>query len=77
MGDAGRLVIRTYAHKAGNKQNVQRDQLDLGLSPDYVHGGGAGLEEVGGVLDGRDVAEDALPDVLWSKNFFVTFITYL
>lgn len=36
--------------------------------PDHVHGGSARLEEVGGVLDGRDVAEDALPDVLWSGN---------
>lgn len=38
------------------------------LSPDHVHGGGSGLEEVGGVLDGRDVAQDALPDVLLSKK---------
>lgn len=36
-------------------------------SPDHIHGGGSRLEEVSGVLNSWDVAEDALPDVLWSK----------
>lgn len=34
-------------------------------SPNNIHGGGSALEEVCGVLNGRDIAEDALPDVLW------------
>lgn len=33
-------------------------------SPDHIHGGGSSLEEVCGVLNGWDVAQDTFPDVL-------------
>lgn len=34
------------------------------VSPNNVHGSGSGLEEVCRFLDGANIAEDSLPDVL-------------